>query len=194
MSDDMTQRLLAMMTKSGGSNGSPTEAMLSELFGDDPRAGLIAQYLSKSQTNAGEEDLALDAEDDLLEQVEESDYDPLPAEHASAANEHRLPRLLHDLEELSAKNEELKEWIDTLAAALGACHRCWGDHDACRICGGRGQPGWRLPERKLFNELIAPAIRRWRRQLQTRHRPVARDEAERSGVDKDQFDTKRMKP
>ncbi len=52
--------------------------------------------------------------------------------------------------------------VDTniiLAAALGACH-CWGLLTDCETCRGLGTPGWELPDRELFTELVEPAVAR----------------------------------
>lgn len=55
--------------------------------------------------------------------------------------------------------EELREMNDILAAALGACHMCWGAVSDCRNCGGRGDPGSRLPDKELYSFFVMPAIR-----------------------------------
>jgi len=41
---------------------------------------------------------------------------------------------------------ELSDRNAVLAAALGACHNCWGTHADCPVCGGAGVPGWVLPD------------------------------------------------
>ncbi len=55
---------------------------------------------------------------------------------------------------------DLREVNDTLASALGACRVCWGGDGGCSNCGGRGHPGSSLPESRLFDALILPAVRR----------------------------------
>jgi hypothetical protein len=57
---------------------------------------------------------------------------------------------------------DLREGNDTLARALGACRLCWGGEDDCNECGGRGWPGSSAPDAALFNELVAPAVKRAR--------------------------------
>jgi hypothetical protein len=49
--------------------------------------------------------------------------------------------------------------IERLARALGACE-CWGEALTCSRCGGRGAPGWRLPERAPFEALVRPALKK----------------------------------
>jgi hypothetical protein len=47
---------------------------------------------------------------------------------------------------------------ERLARGLGACE-CWGESLTCIKCGGRGAPGWRLPDRVQFESLVRPALR-----------------------------------
>jgi len=56
---------------------------------------------------------------------------------------------------------------DTLALALGACYLCWGDDPECEHCRGHGKPGWQGPDQNLFEEYIAPAVRR----MEKEHNP-----------------------
>jgi hypothetical protein len=65
--------------------------------------------------------------------------------------------------ELQACRQEvadLREVNDATAAALGACRICWGGNRSCPVCGGRGQPGANLPDLRLYNELVKPAVER----------------------------------
>ena len=61
---------------------------------------------------------------------------------------------------VEAEAEALRERNDILAAAVGACHLCWGEDAGCRGCHGRGSPGARRPERVAFRRYITPALRR----------------------------------
>ena len=56
--------------------------------------------------------------------------------------------------------EDLRQVNDTVAAALGACPVCWGGDRRCEVCEGRGRAGSSSPDPELFEELIAPAVRR----------------------------------
>jgi hypothetical protein len=56
--------------------------------------------------------------------------------------------------------ESLRRQNELLAAALGACERCWGSQSECPRCGGDGSPGSRRPDERVFEELVRPAIRR----------------------------------
>jgi hypothetical protein len=57
--------------------------------------------------------------------------------------------------------EELRERNEALAAALGACFACWGADLRCIHCGGAGRPGAAQPDRRLFSQLVAPAVARF---------------------------------
>lgn len=52
-----------------------------------------------------------------------------------------------------------RERMARLAQALGACE-CWGESLTCPTCGGRGAPGWKLPDRGEFEALVRPALTR----------------------------------
>jgi hypothetical protein len=61
-----------------------------------------------------------------------------------------------------ARYEELVERNSALAAALGACD-CWGEDIDCPVCDGLGEPGWALPDERLFATYVQPAVRAARR-------------------------------
>jgi hypothetical protein len=44
-----------------------------------------------------------------------------------------------------------------LARALGACE-CWGEQGECKMCFGQGSPGWALPFKPLFDQMVRPAM------------------------------------
>jgi hypothetical protein len=56
----------------------------------------------------------------------------------------------------------LREISATLAAALGACDRCWGTEIDCSACRGDGSPGAFAPDPDLFRETVGPAAQRIR--------------------------------
>jgi len=60
-------------------------------------------------------------------------------------------------ESQSGFGEEILARDRLLAAALGACV-CWGRRIDCESCAGLGAPGWRVPDRELFGEYVAPAV------------------------------------
>jgi hypothetical protein len=57
-----------------------------------------------------------------------------------------------------ATPQRLLERHRSIARAVGACE-CWGDLSGCEKCGGFGQPGWALPEKRQFDALVRPALR-----------------------------------
>lgn len=129
-----------------------TESMaelLARLAEDDPRLALVARMMAAQQTAEPEADPEPDETD-----VEVAD----------------LLRRLHDeVSELRARN-------DALAAALGACHLCWGDEADCPRCRGRGQPGAVRPDRLAFTTWVLPAARRVLRARRTDLTPAPEGE------------------
>jgi hypothetical protein len=65
-----------------------------------------------------------------------------------------------ELEALRDEVTDLREVNDATAAALGACRVCWGGDELCPVCAGHGRPGANLPDRRLYNELVGPAVER----------------------------------
>jgi hypothetical protein len=56
-------------------------------------------------------------------------------------------------------DERLADRCVLLAAALGACD-CWGEDPGCEDCSGAGAVGWVPPEPEVYEEYVAPAVRR----------------------------------
>ncbi len=52
------------------------------------------------------------------------------------------------------------ERLSDLARAIGACSLCIGEIIDCPVCGGCGSPGWALPEPRLFETFVLPALER----------------------------------
>jgi hypothetical protein len=46
----------------------------------------------------------------------------------------------------------------SLSGALGSCSDCWGEDPACKNCSGRGIPGWRRINSRLFNIYVLPVL------------------------------------
>ena len=62
------------------------------------------------------------------------------------------------LERLKGAYADLYERMSALAAALGACARCWGEDVSCPRCGGAGEPGAWVPDRNEFRHYVLPAL------------------------------------
>ena len=115
---------------------------------------------------AGEDGGALS----LADVVQQSLGDDPGAAPVLAALRAREARLAEEAAEQDAREgealpadpevAELRERTATLAAALGACRRCFGEDELCPVCRGRGRPGGRSPDPVLFAELVEPAVAR----------------------------------
>lgn len=69
------------------------------------------------------------------------------------------------LKEFREENTKLIGYLDyflklnqTLSAALGSCENCWGEDAECDQCGGRGSPGWRPSNPRLFQLYVQPCL------------------------------------
>lgn len=125
----------------------------------DPQA-LIRRWLEQRQAAA--EQQAADAtvaerEDDELHRLDE-----IQAEQQRQERQARMRELRDLMRGLYAEVEQLRARNDRLAAALGACHLCFGDDVSCSECHGRGRPGAAAPDPGLFKSIVVPAIRRLR--------------------------------
>jgi hypothetical protein len=78
-------------------------------------------------------------------------------ELVAAALGNRLARFLTDRNDEADDYAELAARDAALAAALGACE-CWGADADCPACGGAGEPGWMLPDSRLFAHYVHPAV------------------------------------
>jgi hypothetical protein len=116
--------------------------------GGAPVSGVLEQALGQ---DGGDDPRALLAQYLLQRQADDDDLtDDVDVDLVLSVGDH------YELEELRRRNE-------VFAAAVGACELCWGDDPGCRVCRGRGRPGWAEPNRRLFAEVAGPAIRRLRR-------------------------------
>jgi hypothetical protein len=77
------------------------------------------------------------------------------------------------MERLRRAHGELRGQYLRIAAALGACARCWGDDPRCRDCGGAGTSGFFEPDRELFLCYVLPALRRVHARADARSTPRA---------------------
>ena len=129
--DDLSRLLLARVA---GVEDAAVPLSLSDLvqqsLGDDPLALPLAAALRRREVETNE----TDGEPD--------------------------PEVLDVMERLYGEVEALRDRVRMLAAALGACARCFGDDELCPVCLGRGRPGGRQPDELLFAELVEPAWQR----------------------------------
>ena len=134
----------AMLQKLAAQSPDPTTTML---------ASLLMNGMEEEEENPVDDDM--DEIERLLAYAESNDLDDDG-----------------DDPDASEELEALREVNDTLAAALGACPKCWGGDDGCADCGGSGSPGAAVPDSQLFNHLILPAVRRVNQARRPRPRPA----------------------
>lgn len=94
---------------------------------------------------------------EFLELLEGLDDSPVTDVDAPAHQEHSG---MAELQALRDEVADLREVNDSAAAALGACRVCWGGDHFCPMCAGHGRPGANLPDLRLYNELVRPAVER----------------------------------
>jgi hypothetical protein len=142
-----------------GGTVPPTQELLDQLESTNPTMGLIARYLaarraSESETNSEDEA----AEEEVVETTLAKENRRLAFEQSL-----RLGRVVQDLhgqvKKMRAELDQLRELNDALAAALGACYLCWGEDADCTICHGSGNPGYFMPDKRLFALFVVPALR-----------------------------------
>lgn len=134
----------------------------------DPLSALKAQLAAQAQSNPG---LALLLQ--LMEQRPAAAPEERRGEEDAGATIHASPAeewmradmqvLVRGAEQLSAEVDKLRQRTDALAAALGACHLCFGEDAWCPHCGGRGKPGSRRPEPCAFTCYVRPVLQRMQR-------------------------------
>jgi hypothetical protein len=132
---DDQEQMLALIQQDPTAARRLLEAQMAEQAAANPMLAMVMQMIT-SRRESGERDAA---------RVDRG---------------RRVERVRTHLHELRTALTSAHELLDDLAAALGACAACWGDADACPACRGRGAPGWRAPDDDLFDELVAPAVKR----------------------------------
>lgn len=132
-----------------GATPSP-EDLLGLLEARDPSLAGVVRYLRLAEQLAAE-----DPEDSGDVDAAVTTLDDSVATRRRLAQD-RLAETLEELRTLRARN-------DSLAAALGACHRCWGDDAVCEACRGEGAPGSYPPHLRLFDLWVTPVLREIRR-------------------------------
>jgi len=140
MTEEQTQ-LLAMMQQDPAAARQLFEASLAEQSASNPALAMMMQLMA-ARPGAGQS--GSEPGDDV----------------APSTKRQRVERMRAHLHELRASLDSAHGLLDDLAAALGACAACWGGEDACPACRGRGAPGWRTPDAELYDELVAPAVKR----------------------------------
>ena len=132
------------------------KAQLAAQAQDNPGIALLLQLMEQQRplAEAKVPDAELEVDETSLESVMRAD----------------LQTLLDSSAQLGVEIEGLQRRNDALAAALGACHLCFGEDGWCRLCGGRGRPGSRRPDADAFNRYVRPTLLRLQRPV-----PAGRD-------------------
>jgi hypothetical protein len=161
MTEDFQQQLMEALISSPGEGGRPkVEDLLLEFADVDPKVRLITRYLAQRRAEEGESELPPD--DGTGEAPPEGNGRAERVEWQEDKTPRSLRRLERMVQDMHIELEELREKNDALAAALGACYLCWGKDLGCEVCHGRGRPGSAVPDRALFAQFVAPAVRRFR--------------------------------
>jgi len=150
----------------GGGAIDPMSLLMSQLGGQaasDPRMALFNQFLSQRR-----EAPQIDG------QAEPAAAEPARGSPARQERAHRIRTLRALARSMFAELEILRERNDTLAAALGACHICFGSDPMCSECAGRGIPGSADPDPTAFGTYVMPAVHRERWLLRERERRAKR--------------------
>lgn len=147
----MLNALLGSLASGGGID--PMSLLLSQLGeqANDPKMALVAKLLEQRRTPEAEAEA-------------EPEHERVQV-HENLVRE-EVERRTRELRSVSKKMYReltvLRERNDALAAALGACHLCFGLDPLCEECGGRGAPGSAVPEPAAYRDYVLPAVQRVR--------------------------------
>jgi protein-disulfide isomerase len=151
VSDLLYQSILERLA-SPGSQPMNAAALLAEAAGDDPRLAAFIRALQERQAAA-----TADNNNDAKPEGSASELAENLQDFGGSAGE------LEELTSLMASELELlRARNDMLAAALGACHLCWGEDPQCPYCGGVGGVGKLMIDRAIFRQVVVPALRQLR--------------------------------
>ncbi|GMA15731.1 hypothetical protein [Deinococcus metallilatus] len=165
MSDPLLDGLQQHLAAGGNVQDALAGLAQSELGQTDPALGLLSQFLARREQTL-ERDLEVqENEEDRLEaraRLEEvrrlEEARQLEEAQRQERRRARLERLRLRLEELEDDLAACQARLDELALALGACPSCWGEDAGCRLCRGRGRPGFLRPDPEAFRRWIVPAL------------------------------------
>ncbi|MBK6005005.1 hypothetical protein JJB11_02770 [Ramlibacter ginsenosidimutans] len=142
------------------------KAQLTAQAGDNPALAVLLQFMQPRPAPAPCVDVEPAPAASAREEQLQADLDVLVRGHAQQAAE---------LERLRRRN-------DALAAALGACHLCFGEDAWCPRCGGLGRPASRRPEPAAFAQYVRPVLERLQPREPARATPPASTEGPRAGA------------
>jgi hypothetical protein len=156
----MDAAMLELLQRQMAGGGTNVQDLLGGMAGADPALGLIAQMLSKREQEL-EKTIETqgtwgNSEVQTLErelQARGLELDQLNQDHQT-----QLQGLHQRFERMRGELEASRAQLDELALALGACPNCWGQDQACRLCRGRGKPGFLRVDAQAFARWVAPVM------------------------------------
>ena len=156
--------LLKALAGSGTGGASPQELLMSQLGEQDPTVAMLAQYLTQGSDDDDDDNDEADAANAELEAAYTAQTEAIAAYEEKLHHVTEITRHLHQkLKDVYAELQDLRERNDLLAAALGACHLCWGEDRDCEVCRGEGYPGFYRPDADMFRQYATPALARLQR-------------------------------
>src|SRR5438132_2821780 len=122
----VAELLTRMRSGSNGQDGQGVEQLVAQLGQGDPTASLIAKYIADQKAIAPSHEqttlVAAQAGNEITSFDSPSGGDDDPSQGTSDA----MSELRHQVESMFAELQGLRDRIDQLAWALGACCLCWG--------------------------------------------------------------------
>jgi len=153
--------LIARMAPGLDHAATSKDSVLAQLtHSDDPTVSLVARQLIEQQTHGIDRSSPIGSERSAgATLVPAGAYEAAQGVAEDFQDLSSAVRPLDMAESATAEVVALRSRLDNLAYALGACVSCWGSNGQCHHCRGRGKPGSSVPDKKLFTELVLPAIR-----------------------------------
>lgn len=157
----------------GAEHADPMAALRAQLAAQaegNPGLAMLLQMMESRPPQAAAGSPADTSSADRAADVLDADHSVAPGLGPALQNDLRV--LVQGSQQLAAELAVLQERNDALAAALGACHLCFGADAWCPHCGGCGQPGSQRPESTAFARYVRPLLQRLQhQQRQQRQQP-----------------------
>lgn len=145
----VAEALARMRSNPGGDPNQMFQDLVAQLGNANPAMATLAKQFAEANANSPAKQKIINVEPVAVEEV---------SMREDATAESATEELRAHVTSMFAELTDLRERIDLLASALGACCLCWGEDNQCRVCRGRGRPGFSIPDEALFAELVLPAI------------------------------------
>jgi hypothetical protein len=135
--DELLYRMLVIRLLGGMPETGATELkdLLQQGSATDPRSALLTRMLGISPSSV-----------DGQVMTETPSPEEIDTSRGPMSNSLEV-----ELETLRGRNE-------AMAAAVGACPKCWGEEAVCPECDGNGSPGSTMPDAAMFSRYVAPAV------------------------------------